>query len=113
MNAFLHLLMEEMKELGQGVNAYDSYLKCRFNLRAAYIWPIHDYLAYEKIASWCVHGRLNYPIYMDVTDAFRPQHGKKVSFFDCHQRFFPSNQPFRNDTRSFLKGKTIRKWPPK
>jgi hypothetical protein len=32
MNIFLRLLMEEMKELWQGVDAYDSHLKCRFNL---------------------------------------------------------------------------------
>jgi hypothetical protein len=30
-------LMEEMKELWQGVDAYDIHLKCRFNLRAAYL----------------------------------------------------------------------------
>jgi hypothetical protein len=28
MNIFLHLLMEELKELWQGVDAYDSHLKC-------------------------------------------------------------------------------------
>jgi hypothetical protein len=37
MNIFLRSLMEEMKELWQGVDAYDSHLKCRFNLRAAYL----------------------------------------------------------------------------
>jgi hypothetical protein len=50
---------------------------------------------------------------MDDTDVFRLQHGKKVSFFDCHQRFLPSNHPFRNDTQSFFKGKTVRIWPSK
>jgi hypothetical protein len=50
---------------------------------------------------------------MDDTDAFRLQHGKKVSFFDCHQRFRALNHPFRNETQSFLKGKTIRKGLPK
>jgi hypothetical protein len=48
MNIFLHPLMEELKELWQGVDAYDSHLKCRFNLRALYLWSIHDYLAYSK-----------------------------------------------------------------
>jgi hypothetical protein len=48
MNMYLHLLMEELEELWQGVDAYDSHLKCRFNLRAAYLWLIHDYLAYGK-----------------------------------------------------------------
>jgi hypothetical protein len=65
MNVFLYLLMEEMKELWQGVDTYDSHLKYRFNLRATYLWSIHDYLAYDKFVGWCVHGRLNYPICMD------------------------------------------------
>jgi hypothetical protein len=110
-NIFLHPLMEEMKELWQGVDAYDCHLKCRFNLRVAYLWSIQDYLAYGKFAGWCVHGRLNCPICMDDTDASRLQHDKKVSFFDCHRRFFPLNHSFRNGTRSFLKGKTVIKGP--
>jgi hypothetical protein len=56
MNIFLCPLMEELKQLWQGVDAYDSHLKCRFNLCAAYLWSIHDYLTYEKFAGWCVHG---------------------------------------------------------
>jgi hypothetical protein len=84
MNIFLCLLMEEMKELWQGVDAYDSHLKYRFNLQATYLWSIHDYLAYEKFVDWCVHGRLNCSICMNGTDVFRLQHGKKVSFFNCH-----------------------------
>jgi hypothetical protein len=46
---------------------------------------------------------------MDDTDAFRLQHHKKVSFFDCHRRFLPLNHPFTNYSRSFLKGNTVRK----
>jgi hypothetical protein len=69
MNIFLRPLMEEVKELWQGIDAYDSHL-----------WSIHDYLAYGKFVVWCVHGRLNCPICMDDTNAFRLQHGKKVSF---------------------------------
>jgi hypothetical protein len=91
MNIFLRLLMEEMKELWQGVDAYDSHLKCRFNLCAAYLWSIYDYLAYGKFAGWCVHGRLNSPICTNDTNAFRLQHGKKNSFFDCYRRFLTSN----------------------
>jgi hypothetical protein len=113
MNIFLRLLMEDVKELWQGVDAYDNHLKCRFNLYAVYLWSIHAYLASDKFAGWRVHGRLNCPICMDDTDAFRLQHSKKVSFFDCHQRFIPLNHSFRNDTRLFLKGKTIIKGSPK
>jgi hypothetical protein len=84
MNIFLRPLMEELKELWQGVDAYDNHLKCRFNLRAAYLWSIRDYLTYDKFASWCVHGQLNCPVCMDESDAFRLQHSRKVSFFNCH-----------------------------
>jgi hypothetical protein len=55
-NIFLHPLMEELKELWQGVDAYDSHLKCRFNLRVVYLWSIHNYLVYGKFTGWCVHG---------------------------------------------------------
>jgi hypothetical protein len=106
------MLLEEMKELWQQVDAYVSHLKCRFNLCATCLRSIHDYLAYGKFASWCVHGRLNCPIYIDDTNAFTLQHGKKVSFFDYHRKFLPSNHTFKNDTWSFLKDKTVRKGPP-
>jgi hypothetical protein len=65
MNIFLRLLMKEVEELWQGVDAYDSYLKCQFNLCPAYLWSIHDYLAYDKFVGWCVQGQLNYPVCMD------------------------------------------------
>jgi hypothetical protein len=93
--------------------AYDSHPKYRFNLRAAYLWSIHDYLAYGKFTDSCVHGQLNYPVCMDESDAFRLQHNRKVSFFDCHQRFLPLSHEFRGDKESFQKGKRVRKGPPK
>jgi hypothetical protein len=100
-------------KIGYDIDAYDHHLKCLFYLCAAYLWSIHDYLAYDKFVGWCAPGRLNCPICMDDTDAFWLQHGKKVSFFYCHQRFLPSNHPFRNETWLLLKGKTVRKGPPK
>jgi hypothetical protein len=50
---------------------------------------------------------------MDDSDAFRLQHARKVTFFDCHQRFLLLSHEFRGDKQSFLKDKTIRKGPPK
>jgi hypothetical protein len=113
MNLFLQPLFGELKKLWQGVDVYDSHLKCRFNLRAAYLWSIHDYLGYGKFADWCVHGRLNCPICMDDSDACMLKHGKKVTFFNCHRRFLPLSYPFRGDRKSFTKGKIVRKGPPK
>jgi hypothetical protein len=50
---------------------------------------------------------------MDEPDAFRLQHNKKVSFFDCHQRFLPLSHEFRGDKESFQKDKRVRKGLPK
>jgi hypothetical protein len=50
---------------------------------------------------------------MDKSDAFRLQHGRKVSFFDCHQRFLLLSHEFRSDKELFQKGKSIRKGPPR
>jgi hypothetical protein len=35
-----------LKQLWVGVEAYDYHKKQKFNLRAAYLWSIHDLLAY-------------------------------------------------------------------
>jgi hypothetical protein len=110
MNIYLRSLMEE---LWQGLGAYESHLKCRFNLWDAYLWSIYDYLAYGKFVGWCVHGRLISLVCMDESDAFRLQHGRKVNFFDHHQRFLPLSHEFRGDKESFKKGRSIRKEPPK
>jgi hypothetical protein len=45
-NVFMEPLIEELKRLWQGVEAYDNHLKCCFTLSAAYLWSIHDLLAY-------------------------------------------------------------------
>jgi hypothetical protein len=45
-NVFMQLLIEDLKVLWQGVEAYDSHLKHSFTLRVAYLWSIHDLLAY-------------------------------------------------------------------
>jgi hypothetical protein len=69
-------------------------------------WNMAFWSAGVSIVSCVVH-------YLWMTDAFRLEHDKKVSSFDCHRRFLPLNHHFRNDTKSFIKGKTVRKGPPK
>ena len=112
-NVFMEPLIEELKMLWQGVEAYDSHLKCRFTLRATYLWSIHDLLAYGIFSGWCVHGILRCPICMGDSQAYRLEHGKKETFFDVHRRLLPYNHPFRKDTKSFRKGKRVRDGPPK
>jgi hypothetical protein len=50
---------------------------------------------------------------MDHSDAYMLEHGKKVTFFDYNKKFLPLSHPFRGDRKSFTKGKTVKKGPPK
>ena len=52
LNMFMRLLIEELKELWRGVEAYDRYNKVNFNLRVAYLWSVHDLLAWHMV--WLV-----------------------------------------------------------
>jgi hypothetical protein len=46
LNVMMQPLIEELKQLWVGVEAYDYHKKQKFNLRAAYLWSIHNFLAY-------------------------------------------------------------------
>jgi hypothetical protein len=54
--------IEELKILWEGVKAYDCYKKQKFTLRAAFLWSIHDFMAYVIFAGWSCHGVTICPI---------------------------------------------------
>jgi hypothetical protein len=85
LNVMLKPLIDELKELWNGVEGYDSHKKQKFTLRAAYLWLIHDFIAYGIFAGWSIHERLTCPICRSDTDCFRLTTGGKISYFDCHQ----------------------------
>jgi hypothetical protein len=55
-NVMLKPLIDELKELRNGVEAYDSHKKQKFTLRIAYLWSIHEFIAYGFFVGWSVHG---------------------------------------------------------
>ena len=112
-NVFMEPLMKELKDLWYGIQAYDALKKQSFLLRAAYLYSIHDLLAYGIWSGWCVHGKLCCPVCMSESKAYMLKHGKKVTFFDTHRRFLPLNHSFRNDIKSFRKGVKVKEGPPK
>jgi hypothetical protein len=57
LNVMLKPLINELKELSNGVEAYYSHKKQKFTLRAAYLWSVHDFMAYVIFVGWSVHGR--------------------------------------------------------
>jgi hypothetical protein len=85
LNMMLRPLINESKELWNGVEAYDSHKKQKFTLRAANLWSIHDFMAYGIFAGWSVHGRLTWSICGSETDGFCLTTGGKISYFVCHR----------------------------
>jgi hypothetical protein len=56
LNVMLKPLIDELKELWNEVEAYDSHKKHKFTLRAAYLWLIPDFMAYDIFARLSVMG---------------------------------------------------------
>ena len=58
-DVFLRLLIDELKKLWEdGVCTYDASTKENFQMRAAVLWTIHDFLAYAVISGWSTKGNL-------------------------------------------------------
>jgi hypothetical protein len=113
LNVALQPLISELKKLWYGVEAYDISLKQKFTLRAAYLWSVHDYLAYGIFAGWSVHGTLSCPICNADTRCFRLEFGGKICYFDCHRCWLPSDHIFRGEKDSFRKDTVCYEEPPK
>jgi hypothetical protein len=110
LNVMLRPLIDE---LWNGVEAYDSYKKQKFTLRAAYLWSIHDFMAHNIFVGWSIHGRLTCSICGSDTDCFHLTIGGMISYFDCHRRWLPPKHTLRMQKGSFRKDTVIKKGPPK
>jgi hypothetical protein len=106
-------LVEELKILWEGVETYDCYKKQKFNLRAAFLWSIHDFMAYGIFGGWSCHGILTCPICVEDNLCFRLKFGGKICYFDCHRCFLPEDHPFRFDRNAFKKDTIVTRGPPK
>jgi hypothetical protein len=106
-------LIDDLKKLWEGVEAYDFYKKERFTLRVAYLWSIHDFMAYSLFARWSYHGILTCPICGKDTNCFRLKFGGKICYFDCHICFLPQTHSYRFEVNSFKKGTIVTKGLPR
>jgi hypothetical protein len=113
LNVMLQPLIEELKKLWQGVEAYDCFKKQNFNLCVAYLFSVHEFMAYGIFSGWSVHGRLTCPYCAKDTNCFCLSAGGKICYFDCHRCFLPFNHPFRRQRKEFRKGTITTKGPPK
>jgi hypothetical protein len=109
----LRPLNNELKELWNGVETYNSHKKQKFTLWAAYIWSIHDFRAYGIFVEWSIHSRLTCPICGSNTYCFCLTAGGKISYFDCHRRWLPPKHCFIMQKDSFRKDTVIKNRSPK
>ncbi|CAI8583616.1 unnamed protein product [Vicia faba] len=80
-------------------------------MRAALMWTINDFPAYDMLSGWGTHGRMGCPYCMECTKAFTLDKGGKSSWFNCHRRFLPSNHPFRKNKTNFKKDEWVTDLP--
>ncbi|XP_062094257.1 uncharacterized protein LOC133800316 [Humulus lupulus] len=66
-DVFLRPLIDELKELWEGIEAYDSYERCTFKLRVALLWTISDFPAYAYLSGWSTAGKLTCPVCLEDT----------------------------------------------
>jgi hypothetical protein len=109
LNVMLQPLIEELKQLWVGIETYDCHKKQKFNLRAAYLWSIHDFLAYGIFSRWCVHRYLTCPICDKDTDCFHLDFGKKISYFYYHRCILPLDHTIRLQRNAFRKDIIVEK----
>ncbi len=67
---FLQPLIDELKKLWQGIDAFDAFTGRTFKLRAALIWTINDFPAYANVSGWSTKGRIACPSCGDSTHSY-------------------------------------------
>jgi hypothetical protein len=111
LNILMQPLVDELQELWVGVNSWDASVKKEFKLRVAYLWSIHDFMAYGDFARWSTHGRLACT-YGYGCKGFTLRNGNKACWFDCHKRFLPIHHEFRQQANAFRKNTRVFYEPP-
>ena len=91
---FLQPLTEELKQLWEGVDAFDASNGQTFKLRAALLWTINDFPAYANLSGWSTKGRVACPCCGDSTHSIWLKHGGKFCYMG-HHRWLEASHPFR------------------
>ena len=85
-DVYMQLLIEELQWLWvEGVTTFDVLSDQTFVTKAALLWTINDFPAYEILSGWSTIGILGFPICLERSKSFKLRHNKKPSYFDCHR----------------------------
>ena len=114
LDVYLRPLIDELKSLwNDGTLTYDASLKENYTMKATVRWMTSNFPAYNMLSGWSTHGPKACPHCMGDSNTFMLKHGRKPSWFDCHQRHLPpSHHPFRKNRVNFKKGRVEKDLPP-
>ena len=100
-DVFLKPLIKDLKDLWEfGVEIYDAYSKTNFNLRAAIIWAINNFLQYGDLSGWSTNGYMAcLRCHKDIS-SWQLASARKICYMG-HRRFLPKNHKWRKASRSF------------
>lgn len=71
-----------------------------FQIKATLLWTIGDFLAYEMLSGWSIHGKFACPICVEHTKAFILHYLGKFSWFDCHRRLLDLAHPLKHNKQT-------------
>nr|KYP40480.1 hypothetical protein KK1_038167 [Cajanus cajan] len=109
-DVYLQPLVEELCELWNGVDTYDSSLNENFRMRAALMWTISDFPGLGMLSGWNTHTGLACPTCNFDAKPCRHKNCKKWCFIGhCH--FLSRNHKFRLNRVRF-NGNTEERNPP-
>jgi hypothetical protein len=61
LSVLMEPMVDELMKLWDGVETWDASVRRNFQLRASYLWSIHDFPAYGMFSGWSTHGILACP----------------------------------------------------
>ncbi|CAN1746087.1 hypothetical protein LINPERHAP1_LOCUS2678 [Linum perenne] len=99
-NIYLQPLINELKILWEGVEAYDAAKKEVFQLRASLMWTISDFPGLSVLSGWNTYTGQACPTCNFDQEPLRLGGSLKNCFIGS-RRFLPANHPFRQQKSKF------------
>ena len=98
LDVFLRPAIDDLKDLFHGISTYDAYSGQNFQMRAAILWTISDFLAYGYLSRWSTSGYKACPCCLDDTASQRLR--VKICFMG-YRRFLNHDHHWRKQKAHF------------
>lgn len=109
----LQPLIDELKQLWDGIDTYDSYSCETFSLKGALIWTTNDFPTYDNLSGWGTKGKMACPhCNIDICSHYLKRTRKLCynshrSFLDLYHKFGCNRKSFDGNTEMRLAPKTL------